>query len=413
MHLHFRALGVLGLTLAFTSTALACELPESRPHREVDRLDQFVDTKTFVDHIRETIGDDVMGYVVILRSPSGKKISEVSHGWAQSPCEERGSRAYDANTVTPWASVTKMVTTAAVLNKIRRFSTRRLDERMIDHLPERWTAANCDGNSTCWSDVEIRHLLSYQAGFGNVGALGWEGTLALPATQRPVGERKYGNAPFSVWHYMGSFFAGSKMSDAEAAFAGGDDEYKDYIFDAVREIWVDYLKNQVFDPVGIRAACGHVTFAGDNFALLYDYETPASDGQPGHKVDPEEMRNCASGGIVMSVNDMSKFVHALANTDKIISRKQYENRLAVTGKDVFGWNGSKATEDGRVWYKAGGSGGDGGHVGTHILAFSRGYTATMAVNSFQRETANWDRLAVLIDAYEAGINQSGGVLVIR
>jgi len=83
---------------------------------------------------------------------------------------------------------------------------------------------------------------------------------------------------------------------------------------------------------------------------------------------------------------------------------------------VFGWNGSQPTTDGRVWYKAGGSGiGNNGHVGTHILAFSSGYTATMAVNSFQRrrQTSTWSRLGVLTDAYEAAIAESTGVLTIR
>jgi CubicO group peptidase (beta-lactamase class C family) len=412
---HFRMLSVLGLTCVSTSLALACDLPENRPHREAHRLDNHVDTETFIDHVRETIDDGVMGYAVILRSPTGRKIAEVSHGWAQSPCEDSGARAYGINTVTPWASVTKMVTTAAVLNKIRRFSTRRLDERMIDHLPKRWTVTNCDGTSTCWSDVEIRHLLSYQAGFGGGDGLGWEDTLALPATPRPVGVRKYSNAPFSVWHYMGSFFAGGKMEAAEAAFQGGHDDYEDYIFAAVREIWTDVLNKQIFAPLDIRATCGDVAFAGDNLALLYNYKTPASDGQPGYHPGSGDGTNCTSGGIVMSVNDMSKFVHALANTDKIISRKQYENHLAIIGNDVFGWNGSNPTTDGRVWYKHGGSTGGNGHVGTDILAFSSGYTATIAVNSFQRrhQPSNWSRLGVLTDAYEAAIAESTGVLTIR
>ncbi len=397
------------LMVTCSAAAIACDLPQNRPHQEFRTVDNFINTEAFVEHVRTTIGDDVMGYAVILRSPTGKTVAAINHGWAKSPCEEDGALAYNSNTVTPWASVTKMVTLAAVLNKIKRFSTRSIDERMIDHLPERWDVNNCDGSGSCWSDVEIRHLLPYQAGFGNSGGLGWPETLALPATPRPVGNRKYMNAHYSAWHYMGSFFAGGIMRQAEEDFDGADDEYEDYIFDAVREIWERYLKREVFDPVGIQGACRDVDFAGDNFALLYNYKTPASDGDPGKKTTSADGKNCTSGGIVMSVNDMSKFVHALANTDKIISKKQYENHLMITGSNVFGWNESDPVDDGRVWFKAGGAGSP-GHVGAHIAAFSSGYTAVIAVNSFQRSDSDWSRIGVLKAAYEAGRDQSTGVL---
>jgi CubicO group peptidase (beta-lactamase class C family) len=346
---------------------------------------------------------------VILRDPLGRIVAHITHGWAQSPCEAQGGRPFTLDTVTPWGSVTKMVTTAAVLNKIKRFDSKSLNDRMVDFLPLRW-APGCDGSGDCWRDVTVRHLMAYQGGFDGAVSGPYSTRLQSGTTERAVGSRKYSNEMFGIWNYMGAFFGEGRMRQIDEAYDGPSESYDAVMFTATRGIWTDYLDNHVYGPLGIRGACAKVDFAGPDHVLLYNYKQGDGADETGYKPNPVDTPNCTSGGIVMSLRDMSVFTHALANTGKVISKRQYRNHLARTDNDVLGWNDSIAADGGRMFFKAGASTKQGGHLGTHSMAFSSGYTAVIATNSFAREGSTWKRHLVIRDAYDAARDAATGTL---
>lgn len=399
----FTAAVLATLTLPLPLAAVrACTLPAERPHHQRTQTVDGLATDIFLREIADRIGDDVMGYGVILRAPSGRIVAWMTHGWAQSPCETTGGRRFRLDTVTPWGSVTKMVTTAAVLNKVRRIAQRSLEDRMVDFLPRRWRIGCAgSGSGDCWRDVTIGHLLSYQGGFR--GAIDTDYSIRLKSrrTERPVGQRVYSNENFGIFNYMGAFFAGPRMQTVEAGYHGPDSAYDAVMFTATRGIWTDYLSTHIYRPLNIHGACGAVDFAGPDHVLLYDYRRGDGRDETGYKPNPVDTPNCTSGGIVMSLRDMSTFVHALANTGKMISRAQYAQHLARTDNDVLGWNGNIAASDGPMFFKAGASTHGGKHLGTHVMAFSSGYTAVIATNSYTRTGATWKRNRVIQLAYDA------------
>lgn len=409
-----RKLSVLGMLTAiiFASGATAqaeCSLAQDRPSEVFVKNVASINTQAFVDQIQNTIGDEIMGYVVVLRGQNGRRIAEINYGYARTPCEPEGERVFDGETVIGWASVGKMVTTAAVLNKIDRFQSKSLDDAMIDYLPEQWETENCSGQrNRCWRDVRIRHLLSYRGGFRSVDDT-FQNRIAASTTERRVGNRAYNNSHFSIWHFMGSFFAEGKMREWEAGFRPGEITYDDYIFARTRTIWKDYLTKHIFSPLDIRGSCADLSIGGDNFAKLYANPNSVR----GYMQNDRDTANCASGGITMSPRDMSKFIYALTRTNKIVSRELYEETLGRTDSAVTGWNGSIEVDDGRVFRKAGGAGAKlpsklldnnyPGRVGSQAMSFPNGMTAVIVINSRRDSEANWSLRSVLLDAYSIGL----------
>ena len=237
-----------------------------------------------------------------------------------------------------------------------------------------------------------------------------EGINYLGTTERDVGERKYSNENFGIWNYMGAFFAEGRMHQIDEAYDGPAESYDPVMFTATRGIWTDYLENRIYEPLGIRGACAAVDFAGPDHVLLYNYKQGDGADETGYKPNPADTPNCTSGGIVMSLRDMSTFVHALANTGEVITKLQYRNHLERTDKNVFGWNGDARSDDGRMHWKAGASTKRGGHLGAHVMAFTSGYTAVIATNSFPREGTEWKRHTVIRDAFDAARAASTGVI---
>ncbi len=386
------------------SIAQACLDDEEKPHNVRYFVNNQINAKNFAEHIANKIGDDLMGYVVVLRGRSGKLLAEIENGWAKTPCEAGGSVPFTKNTVTAWASVTKLVTAGIVLNKIHRFpSTRSLKEKFVDHLPDRWTVGSCDIENGCWDQAEIRHLLSHRAGFNSAVNVDFEDRFVSGETELLIGNRKYSNESFSIWHYLGSFFAGNKMAVAETAFDGDDNDYADYIFDETRHIWKSYFTKNVFNKIGASASCGDVDFDGNNHVLLYDGNM---DETPGKKLDSVDTRNCASGGMVMSPNSMSKFLHALGNTNKIISPSFFKSAMQIDKPELMGFDGrSKVAKDVYLYHKNGKA--RAGRVAADVMYFTNGLTAVIVRNSRPPDDVGWSWGQLLRGAYEAGQVNAG------
>ena len=366
------------------------------------------DTAAFIDSVVADLGSAVRGYAVFLRGKAATIIAKATYGYARTPSEERGVQPFNGRTQTAWGSVTKMITTAAVIDKTERSNTRSLDEKMIDFLPERWRKHVHKGHR----DVTIRHLLSYQSGLGMNAPPGVDNKDILQRLSNPpekkVGKRKYSNVTFGIFHYMGRFFRQARWDELEAGFTPGEIDYDSYVFGHGLAIYKQVTRNRIFKPLGIEASCNEVDYAGDNYALFYDN----AQSERGYFLNPQDRPGCATGGIVMSARHMGKFLHALTRTDEVISRDNYKALLAIPNNDVLGWNGNRPVKDGKAFHKAGGRTLRGkfipgntasGHAGADIMAFPNGMSAVVAINS-ARAAGTKKLRDILVDAYDAGLS---------
>jgi len=367
-------------------------------------------TRLFNNTVARTLGSGQMGYVMVLRDRTGKIVAEINYGYARRPGEATGALSFTRDTTVTWGSVTKMITAAAAIDRTEQIPRLNLDMKMADYVPERWRVANA------WKAVTFRHLLSYQGGFddNSLPSSGPKPTfrnrIAAQRTERAVGSRLYVNANFSAFHFLGKFFTGDTAWKAiEDGYPGGELSYDDYVWSKTRPIWMNVLQTRIFGPLGIKGACGKIDFNGNSYALYYD--DPQSSR--GFLVNPIDMVNCASGGIVMSANDMGIFLHALTQTNKIITQANYRATFGLTSNNnVVAWNRSRAVTGGRAFEKAGahtvsGSGIIGntaeGRVETYVMAFPNGMTAVFATNSSFPDNATWSPSSMLRAAYEAGL----------
>lgn len=417
---------MLSLALGFLATTseavFACN---DQPGPATERLFSVngYNAQRFADTISGGFDGNVMGYAVVLRGPDGRLIAEVSAGWARTDCDGDGPRAFDSQTVASWASSSKVVTAAAILNKIERFpDTRSLNERLVDLFPERWPVGPCTTTGSCWSEATIAHTLSHRAGFVKSVNTPWEERFASGTTERPVGERAYANESFAVFEYLGHFLAAGKMRDFEDANSTSDlAEYSLAARAEVRRHWEPYLEREVFEASGISAACADVAAFGSNYARTYANIT---DRTPGWLSTPERVQTCTTGGIVMSVSDMTKFLHALSRTDRIISNEFFQEQMVREDDSRIGFDNyidlcarledldlTNATCPG--WWVLRKNGASRGEIGTEILVFSDGSVAAFARNSGWLGRTNVSQIDTLLEAWLRAKTQGAGNFTIE
>jgi CubicO group peptidase (beta-lactamase class C family) len=417
-----RRILALGLFLTATAPALACN---DAPGPATTRLFavQGYNAQRFVDTVTSAFDGNAMGYAVVLRAPDGRLVAEVASGWARTDCEVEGPRAFDSRTVTSWASASKVVTAAAILNKIERFpQTRSLDERLVDLFPERWPVGACATPGRCWSEATIAHALSHRVGFRSDVNAPYEERFASGISERPVGERAYANESFDIFDYLGHFLAADKMRDFEDANTAGDlADYSQAVRAEVRLHWAPYLQREVFGPSGIQATCADVAAFGSNYARAY---ADVSDSTRGRLSTPQNTGTCTTGGMVMSVSDMTKFLHALSRTDRIISNALFREEMTRVDDLRVGFD-SRIRLCGRLealgvtqvacngWWALRKNGASGQRIGTEILVFSDGSVAAFARNSGWREGANVDQIETLLEAWLRAKTQGAGSLSIQ
>lgn len=396
------------LSLYFTAEALgACELPAKRPFQKSFQPQDAFDTAAFINSAVRDLGDGLMGYVVVLRGKAGKIVAEANYGYARTPCEEAGVQPFTRDTQTAWGSVTKMFTTAAVIDKTERSNVRNLDEKMFEFLPERWRKDVHPENR----EVTIRHLLSYQSGFkqkapDDVDPKDFAERLSRPP-EKKIGTRAYSNESFAIFHYMGRFFQEGHWDHLEAGYKPGEIDYDSYVLGHGLAIYKQVIRDRIFNPLPIKGSCNDSDHAGKNYSHYYN----SAQSKKGYFLNPQDHSGCATGGIVMSAEDMGKFLHALTRTDAIVSRENHKKLLAVPTDDVLGWNGSPPVQDGEAFHKAGGRTLSGtsipgntasGRAGADIIAFPSGLSAVIAINSKRPEEMKGLK-EILIDAYNTGV----------
>jgi CubicO group peptidase (beta-lactamase class C family) len=363
------------------------------------------------------MGGHFMGYVAALQDSQGRLIAAVNYGWARTPCAPEGALAFSNDTHAPWGSVTKVITATAVMRKVQNRQNRSLDDPIVDYLPPAWR----DEVSPPYRTLTIGDLIQHRGGFDKSGPvvngkeLSVRQRLAQDPPERGKGAdgrfgRNYANINYALFDYMPTFLRpGAEVIPRPGTRTSGpprrlsDQEYDERYHDQGARSHLTFLREQLFDRIGVEVGCNQTGHAGLKFARNYGGPN-ATD--PGYLVSRDDHDGCAVGGIVMSPNGMLRFLHAVSLTDEIVDRKTWA-LMARPDEERCGW---AQKPDVRPDLSQGGERNHGhafGHNGSRwggrskaqVYVFPNGMSAVAVVNSEGTEGAP-DLSDVLLEAYD-------------
>jgi hypothetical protein len=161
-----------------------------------------------------------------------------------------------------------------------------------------------------------------------------------------------------------------------------------------------------------------VRFKGDNYAMAY---ATIDDRSRGWLATPDKVQTCTTGGMVMSVMHMTKFLWALANTDDIISNDLFESEMVRSDRQRLGFDQYidlcdrlesldielPANRTCNGWWALTKNGASRGKIGTEILVFHDGSTVAFARNSGWTDPDAIEQRETLIEAYLRARWESG------
>ncbi|MEO1352066.1 MAG: serine hydrolase domain-containing protein [Cyanobacteria bacterium J06635_15] len=363
--------------------------------------DPKVDTEYFINQVQTLIGHapEVKGLTVALANPNGDIIATLEKGYARTACDADGEQYFTVDTIHQWGSVSKLITTAAVLKALEA-SLLSVDAPLRTLLPQRWHLLINNTNEDRQKNVTLGQLLSHRAGFFDEGcgsyhvgermALGdylpCKGTSVPPA----VGTRSYSNGLGVAGDFaLTPIVAPNYADDLEKELAGASKSEYDATSRYSRAIlYRNYVRNTLFAPLSIDGACNLSEYFGgnNNYALPY---TSASDPSGG-SVGNYDQGGCAAGGWALSTRDMLKFLGKLRNANTLLARKSYA-LMEKTSSDRLGWGYNSA------WQVYDHGGKISSHNYSYVVALKNGYVAAMAQNS--RRTSGADRTEAIVESF--------------
>jgi hypothetical protein len=232
--------------------------------------------------------------------------------------------------------------------------------------------------------VTVLEVIKHQAGFRNSGKVNGVTQTArqrlkngdtpfdgCPLSSTPPYPFCYSNTAGGLFHFILAHMMLASVSGAPAMEDGltgvPDSEYDDQITRFTGKFYEDFVQEHILSPVGAIANCNTRDFLGRHqVAASYSNQADRNGIIPASSTG-----HCASGGWVISVNDLTKVLSALSETDKILNRTS-RLRLFDPGPN-------------RVWQIKTGSAHT--HNGLHdglravVVRTSDGYVAALAYNS--------------------------------
>jgi CubicO group peptidase (beta-lactamase class C family) len=407
----FRWLFVLIVTAAWIAPATAqmrCGVPMPSK-QEIERSTARFDTRRFFDTVTPAFGGRFKGYAVIFTDANGRRLGFRRAGWAVDPCDAGDPVPFTLNTETAIGSVTKLLTTVAVL----KVSTdhMRLNRSMTNFLPFRWRNTAHDYYDT----VSIADLLQHKAGFRFSG--GGEHVASRLSKGRelptPRGTRDYSNSSMGVFHFIYARYAfRAPYHQTEVDFQNApDDAYNNAIQDKTSHYFNVGLYNKIFRPLRISATCdARKPKLPPNRPQYFHFHDVAKSysGRLDNRgiVLASSERNCAAGGVYMSAKDLARFMTALGDRDFLPVAHQNRMMNAGPATDLFGFgvdtgSAMKNAKDGRV-FDHNGKRNENNHVSVAwVMRFQSGANVVFVANS------DWSGVNVagtLIAAYNAALN---------
>ena len=393
-----------------------------RPFKQdVERTTANIDTKKFLDRVRDEFNGKFKGYAVILTGSAGKRLGFRREGWAVDPCDDGSPKGFDLNTESSIGSVTKLFTTAAVLKATPKKKAYRLEDMpLTQYLPFRWRSLA----HPFYDTVTIEMLLQHKGGFNRSGG-GKHITERLAKGRERSYEnysqepRAYSNTSMGIFHFLfakfgfksTSFLNPKSLHDVEVQYQNSDlDTYNEQVQKVTSAAFNHGLYKHIFKPLQISATCDPQvsSFPPSNSIKVppnapiqhFPFYTPAksyaSPTDSKGELLPSNMQNCASGGLRMSAKDLAKFAYSLGDNDFLSEDDQ--NRMMNSGPadDLYGF-GVIGAEGGRAFCHTGKYNGKNGHASIAVLIrFASGASAVFLANSPSDDV---NVLGTLPDAY--------------
>lgn len=372
--------------------------------------DYFFDYKLFKDIVSDSLEGKVKNYAFAL-SLKGPSPAIMASDYGGDPKEKIMGQIgcgdlFDLGTAINIGSVSKIVTTAAVLRAIEKTPGLNLDLKMKDYIPYRWR----DVLHPDYADVTIRLLLQHRAGFNRVGdnKLPTRTYLSQPLgicsgnEENPiyckVGVKNYSNYSMLMFQIMlGYMISPQKMAAIESSLNDHTDEsYDQSILKELSDIYYYYVQDSVLRPNLIYSDCN--TASVDCYGLIYKSE---NDTDPGLLLPDSRYSYCSAGGWVMSVEHLLLFLNTLKYSDKIISADSYKlMENADLPYKSLGYYFYDETDEGICFHHGGSNTQNGRSCRAMAMNFPNGMEAAGLINSKSSFfSPEWKMRDLFIKAY--------------
>jgi CubicO group peptidase (beta-lactamase class C family) len=279
-----------------------------------DALDTACDSagcislKKFAANIDTELNGKVVGYISLV-GPLG---IITTYGQARTAADPP-ARPMDQFIPTNVASISKVLTTVGVLQSLSKHSL-SLDSKVAPFLPSDWTlGANVD-------TISFRELLTHRAGIRS-GAIDYDGmklAIAGGVTLADKSMASYSNMNFALFRVLLPYMEG--FSDPGPTTRPT----------ATANFYVDYMRQNVFQPVGITNANCKPPFGIDP---MLSYPPPPVG--PTHGTDWSDWTLiCGGGGWVLSVDNLYRILLSLDSGTSLLSEAQ----RTLMASNCLGWD---------------------------------------------------------------------------
>src|SRR5688572_7739570 len=151
----------------------------------------------FESLVNQKMKNTVKGYAFVIANKDGI-MARCEGGWAQDPAD--GNLRMTTKIPSCIGSVTKMMSSAALLNLLESMPNVKLDDPVFSKLPKKWQQQYKNSQVEC---LTYRQLLQHRSGFrkgSDVSNLDSMATLPKPCSPTP--SRSYNNSNISLLRYL-------------------------------------------------------------------------------------------------------------------------------------------------------------------------------------------------------------------
>lgn len=371
-------MGVAGLVFAVVAALAACE--ESGGINQIQAPPAF-SVDAFEDNIRSSFTDEVVGFTYAI-SRNGSLLRSGEVGFGRTQFEPAGTRLMQHDQRMHIASISKTITTAAVLRLLEDTPGIDLDSPVAPYLPPSWTVHSSINDSP--GSLTFRRLLSHRGGFNfPVPSIGTTDaalqTHLAAGIPNPPSTRTYENAHHAFFRVIIPYVLGATPSSSETLA-----NFHSRVFGA-------YVQQAVFDPAGlvfngnsdpesnVSGVSGSPTIPPVNSNRYYPW--PYNEEQGFDVAGTDFALSYGPFGWYMSSVEVAQFLAFLRYTDDIISAS---SRQVMDDENLGYWN-SRDGDHGEYLLKQGGWFWTNNPVeqGTQSIAgsFAEGVQAVVIVNS--------------------------------
>ncbi|EAY30993.1 serine hydrolase domain-containing protein [Microscilla marina] len=249
---------------------------------------------TFIHRVKEVAPDFAFNAVLVWE---GKIISTKRMGYAN----RKQQLKLDNQTIYPWASISKMFTSIAVLQLIEEGKL-KIDDPVTKYVPELKVINTPYGD---YEQVKIHHLINHNSG------LLWQSLRDTLKAKYP--KIRYVNTWKMIKPYL-KYLSLSRKPGQKYEYSNGSYSILGLVVEHVTRMkFTEYIQKRIFKPLGMETTT-HYGKTPQRFQnlLASSYRKTGNDSIKEIRIDRNHGIHEAHGGIRASVMDMLKFMDFLS-----------------------------------------------------------------------------------------------------